>query len=105
MQLAEVSLTNLNVAISASAYTTGATPSISVGSLPLNYFMVGVVGPSVDTYSARVIIMQKAISIGAVAVKITRKKYQTFAVKLDARQLTGQPLFTKTDIGTGYEGS
>jgi hypothetical protein len=105
MQLAEVSLTNLNVAISASSYVPGVTPVISVGSLPLVYFMVGVVGPSVDTYTNRVIIIQKAISMGAVAVKITRKKYQTFAVKLDARQLSGQPLFTQTDIGTGYEAS
>ena len=103
--LAEVSLTNLQVAISACTYTPAATPTLTAGSQALQYFMVGVVGPSVDTYSARLILVQKAISLGAVAVKMTRKKYQTFAVKLDARQLSGQPLFAQYDLGTGYEAS
>jgi hypothetical protein len=103
--LAEASLENLLVAISASTYTPGTTPHLSAGSQALNYFMVGVTGPAVDTYNVRLILMQKAISLGPVAVKITRKKYQTFAVKLDARKLAGQNLFDQYDIGTGYEAS
>jgi hypothetical protein len=103
-KLAEVSLTNLQAAIAASTYVQ-ATPQITVGSLPLTYVMVGVVGPSVDTYNNRVILIQKAITTVAVSMKITRKDKQMFPVSWDARKLSGQPLFSITDIGTGYEAS
>jgi hypothetical protein len=102
--LAEISLPNLNAAISASTYT-AATPQLVAGSLPLVYIMVGVVGPAPDTYNNRVVLMSKAITTVAVSMKITRKDKQVVPVSWDARQLAGQNLFSITDIGTGYEGS
>ncbi len=102
--LAEVSLTNLNAAISASTYTP-ATPQVTAGSQPLNYVMVGVVGPAPDTYTSRVILLQKAITTVAVSMKITRKDKQVLPVSWDARKVQGQNLFSITDIGIGYEAS
>ncbi len=102
--LAEVSLPNLNAAISASTYV-AATPQVTFGSQALNYIMVGVVGPAPDTYTNRVILVQKAITTVAVSMKITRKDKQVIPVSWDARKLSGQVLGSITDIGTGYEGS
>jgi hypothetical protein len=102
--LAEISLTNLAQAISASTYTP-ATPQVSVGSLPLSYIMVGVVGPAPDTFNNRVILVSKALTTVGVAMKITRKDKQVLPVSWDARQIQNTPLFTITDIGTGYEAS
>ncbi len=102
--LAEVNLRNLQAAIAASTYTP-ATPSIVGGSLPLRYTMVCVTGPAPDTYSQRVILLQKAITTVAVSMKITRKDKQVFPVSFDARQIQGQNLFLIQDLGTGYEGS
>lgn len=102
--LAEVNLRNLNAAISASSYVP-ATPQVTAGSLALNYVMVGVVGPAPDTYTSRVILLQKAITTVAVSMKITRKDKQVFPVSWDARKLSGQVLFSITDLGVGYEGS
>ena len=104
-KLAEVSLTNLNAAIAASTYVPTGTPQITAGSMALSYVMVGVVGPAVSTYNARVILLQKAITTVAVSMKITRKDKQMFPVSWDARKISGQPLFSITDIGTGYEAS
>jgi len=102
--LAEVNLTNLNAAISASTYTP-ATPQITAGSQALNYVAVGVVGPAVGGFTSRVVLLQKAITTVAVSMKITRKDKQVFPVSWDARKLAGQNLFSITDIGTGYENS
>jgi hypothetical protein len=104
-KLAEVSLTNLNAAIAASTYTLSPSPQVTFGSLALGYVMVGIVGPAVSTYNNRVILMQKAITTVPVKMNITRKDKQTFPVAWDARKLTGQPLASITDIGTGYEAS
>src|SRR5579862_782670 len=101
--LAEVDLPNLNAAIAASTYIP-ATPQITFGSQALNYIAVGVAGPAPDTYTNRVILVQKAITTVAVSMKITRKDKQVLPVSWDARKLSGQPLGTITDIGTGYEG-
>ena len=103
--LAEVSLTNLNAAISASTYTITTPPTVTAGSQALNYVAVGVVGPAVSTYTARVMLVAKAITTVAVSMKITRKDKQVFPVSWDARKLQGQNLFTIADIGTGYEAS
>jgi hypothetical protein len=102
--LAEVNLPNLQAAISASTYTP-ATPQVTFGSQALQYVMVAVVGPAPDTYAARVILCQKAITTVAVSMKITRKDKQVLPVSWDARKLAGQVLGSITDIGTGYEGS
>jgi len=102
--LAEASLPNLAAAISACTYTP-ATPQVSAGAMALQYTMVGVVGPAPDTYTSRVILIQKAITTVAVSMKITRKDKQLIPVSWDARQLPGTVLFSITDIGTGYEGS
>jgi hypothetical protein len=102
--LAEVTLTNLNAAISASTYTP-ATPVVTFGSQALNYVAIGVVGPAPDTYNNRVILCQKAITTVAVSMKITRKDKQVLPVSWDARKLSGQPLGLIQDIGTGYEAS
>lgn len=102
--LAEVSLTNLNAAIAASTYTP-ATPSLTFGSQPLNYVAVGVVGPAVGGFSARVVLCQKAITTVAVSMKITRKDKQVFPVSWDARKIQGQVLGLVQDVGTGYENS
>ena len=103
--LAEISLVNLQAAISASVYTPGATPQITAGSMPLNYVMVGVVGPAPDSFNNRVILLQKAITTVAVGMKISRKDKQVLPVSFDARKIAGQSLFSITDIGTGYEAS
>lgn len=103
--LAEVTLVNLNAAIAASTYTSGAAPQVTFGSQALNYIMVGVVGPAPDTFTNRVILMQKAITTVAVSMKITRKDKQVIPVSWDARKIQGQVLGSITDIGTGYEGS
>ena len=102
--LAELSLTNMSAAISASTYVP-ATPQITFGSQALQYIMLGVVGPAPDTYNNRVILCQKAITTVAVSMKITRKDKQVLPVSWDARKLSGQVLGSITDIGTGYEGS
>lgn len=102
--LAEVTLTNLNAAIAASTYVP-ATPQVTFGSQPLQYIMVGVVGPAPDTYNNRVILCQKAITTVAVSMKITRKDKQVLPVSWDARKISGQVLGSITDIGSGYEGS
>jgi hypothetical protein len=105
--LAEVGLRNLNAAIAASTFINGVAGKyeVNAGSQGLNYVMVGVVGPSVDTFNNRVILMQKAITTVAVSMKITRKDKVVFPVSWDARKIQGQTLFTIDDIGTGYEGS
>lgn len=103
--LAEASLTNLNAAIAASSYSISGQPVVTVGSLPLQYIMVGVQGPAPDTFNSRVILMQKAITTVAVSMKITRKDKQVIPVSWDARKLPGQALVTITDVGTGYEAS
>jgi hypothetical protein len=102
--LAEMSLVNLNAAISASTYVS-ATPQVNFGSQALNYIMLGVVGPAPDTFTNRVILVQKAITTVAVSMKITRKDKQVMPVSWDARKLSGQVLGLIQDIGTGYEGS
>jgi len=103
--LAELGLKNLNTAIAASAYVPTGNPTLSAGSLALNYIMVGVVGPAPDTFTSRVILLQKALSTAAVNLKMTRKDKQIIPVSFDARKIQGQNLFTIQDLGTGYEGS
>ena len=100
--LAEVGLRNLTAAIAASTFVGGV---LSAGSDPIVYVMVGITGPAPDTYTQRVILMQKAITTVAVSMKMTRKDKVVFPVSWDARQISGQPLFTIQDLGTGYEGS
>lgn len=99
--LAELDLENLSLGISACTY---AFPTMSAGSLPLNYISVAVVGPAPNGNS-RVIYLPKAITTVAVSLKITRKAKQVIPVSWDARQLSGQVLFSITDVGTGYENS
>jgi hypothetical protein len=103
--LAEASLTNLNLAISASSYSVSAQPTVSVGSKPLQYTMVAVQGPAPDTFNSRVLLIQKALTTVAVSMKITRKDKQVIPVSWDARKLPGIDLATWVDVGTGYEGS
>jgi hypothetical protein len=105
--LAEVSLTNLNAAISASTYnpSNASGPSLTFGSQALNYVAVGVVGPAVGGYSGRIVLCQKAITTVGVAIKITRKSKQVFPVSFDARKISGQVLGLIQDLGTGYENS
>jgi len=99
--LAEVNVQNLSLGISA---CTLAAQAISVGSLPLNYIAVGVTGPAPNG-NTRVCLLSKAITTVAVSMKITRKDKQVIPVSWDARKLSGTPLLTITDVGTGYENS
>jgi hypothetical protein len=101
--LAEMNLKNLNASIAASVLTT--PTQLSVGSKPLVYFMVACTGPAPDTFTQRVILVQKAIATGPVATKITRKDKQITALQFDARQLSGVNLYDIYDLGSGYEGS
>jgi hypothetical protein len=101
--LAEVNLMNLQAAISAS--TLGSAPlQITAGSQALQYIAVGIQGPAPNG-NTRVILVQKAITTVAVSMKITRKDKVVFPVSWDARQISGQNLFSITDLGTGYENS
>lgn len=103
--LAEATLANLNRAISASSFTddtsTKKTIIVGIGSKPLNYVMVAVVGPAPGTNLTRVIIIRKAICTSAVSMKITRKDKVTIPVKFDARKLSGQDLVTIFDLTVG----
>jgi hypothetical protein len=99
--LAEATLANLNAAIAASALTTDSTnayQAVAGGSLALNYTMVGVQGPAPGTNLARVIILQKAIAMAAVSLKMTRKDKVTMPVTFDARKISGQSLFKIYDL-------
>jgi hypothetical protein len=100
-KMAESNITNLALAISASA-TTGA--AISVGSLPLSYYAIAITGPAPNG-NLRVISFSKAISKASTSLRFTRKGKQIIPVTWDARKLAGQNLFTITDVGTGYENS
>jgi len=99
--MAESDLENLLLAISAA---TQSGQAISVGSLPLNYYAVAVVGPAPNGNS-RVISFQKAISKAATSLKFTRKAKQVIPITWAARKIANQNLFTLTDVGTGYENS
>jgi hypothetical protein len=101
--LAEANLLNLQVAISASVYSTSPI-QITGGAEPLSYVMVGVSAPAPNG-STRVILLQKAITTVAVSMKITRKDKVVYPVSWDARQISGTYLFQITDLGTGYENS
>lgn len=95
--LAEVTLANLNAAIAASTLDAN---GVHAGSLPLNYIMVGAEGPAPPSGSTnrRLIIIQKALTVVAVSMKMTRKDKVVFPVSWEARQLTGQDLFTISDL-------
>ncbi len=102
-KLAEVTLQNYNYAISASTFTSTPAESdtkVSVGSNPLTYVMVGIEGPAPGTNKQRLILVQKAIAKGAVAIKMQRKDKVVFAVEFDARKISGQPLYTIDDFGS-----
>lgn len=99
--LAEVNIENLSLGISA---CTIAGQAITVGSLPVTYIAVAVTGPAPNG-NTRVVLLSKAITTVAVSLKITRKDKQVIPVSWDARKLSGTPLLTITDVGTGYENS
>lgn len=103
--LAEATLQNLNRAISASTYLDDSTTNhaivVGIGSKPLTYVMVAVVGPAPGTNLTRVIILRKAICTSAVSMKITRKDKVVIPVKFDARKLSGSDLVTIYDLTTG----
>jgi hypothetical protein len=98
--LAEVTLENLNRAISASSLTVDGVngiKSVQGGSLALKYVMVGVQGPAPGTNKARTCILEKAISMQALSMKMQRTSMTTFPVTFDARKLSGRPLFEFVD--------
>ena len=68
------------------------------------YKAPGVTGPAPNG-NTRVCLLSKAITTVAVSMKITRKDKQVIPVSWDARKLSGTPLLTITDVGTGYENS
>lgn len=94
--LAEPTMANLNLGISASTVTTD-TPNgvvkLSAGSQALNFFMIGVEGPAGGTNKRRVMIFQKAIASAAVAMKIQRKDKVIIPVSFEAVKLSAQDLF------------
>jgi len=102
--LAEATLVNLNAAISASSLTTDIIANeyqaVSGGSVGLNYTMVGEQGPAPGTSLARVIILQKAIAMAAVSLKMTRKDKVVIPVTFDARKISGSSLFKIYDLSS-----
>jgi hypothetical protein len=100
--LAEATLANLNAAISASSLfndlIANEYEAVTVGSLPLQYTMVGVQGPAPGTNLVRVVIMQKAIAMAAVTLKMTRKDKVIIPVTFDARKISGTVLFKIYDV-------
>lgn len=103
--LAEVTLQNLNRAISASTYVDDSAANeeihVSIGSQSLNYTMVGIEGPAPGTNLKRVIILRKALAKGNVAFKIQRKDKVVFPVEFDARQISGANLADIHDLTLG----
>lgn len=101
-KLAEATLANMNRAISASTFvddsTANETITVSLGSKPLNYLMVGVEGPAPSTNLRRVIIMQKAIAKSAVSMKMQRKDKVSIPVSFEARKLSGIDLVNIYDF-------
>lgn len=105
--LAEPLMSVYNSAISASAITTDAVNGVidvNAGSLPLNYVAVGVQGPapaqsSTTPAKGRMLIVQKAIAGSPISYKMQRKDVVKFAVKWEARKITGQNLFDLYEFG------
>lgn len=104
-KMAEATLLNLSRAIAASAYTDDSTANETItltgGSLPLGYVMVGVQGPAPNSGVGRIIILQKAIAKASISMKMTRKDKVVMPLSLDARKIAGQPLFQIYDITQG----
>lgn len=104
--LAEATLENLQQAISASTYTDDSAAHSALllkggqtgSTFPLTYVMVGAQGPGPGTNKARVVLVQKAIPMGAISLKMTRKDNVKFAVTFEARRVNGQPLYEIVDL-------
>ena len=103
-KLAEATLANMNAAIAASTITTDSTNetiTVSIGSKPISYVMVGVQGPAPGTNLARIVICQKAIAKAAVSMKIQRKDKVVIPVSFEARKITGTDLVDIYDLTVG----
>lgn len=107
--LAEVTLLNLQRAISASIFTddtaTAKSISLKAGSGNLNYVMVGVQGPAPGTGVARIIILYKAISQAAVKITMQRTDKVSIPVQFDgvadSNKPIGKRVFEIVDITAG----
>lgn len=101
-KLAEATLANFNSAIAASTLvnhsSTQGDIEVTAGSQALNYVMAGVQAPSYGTNKGRLILVQKAIASAAVSLKIQRKDKVSIPIQLEARKLSGQPLFAIYDL-------
>jgi hypothetical protein len=99
--LSESTMANLNDAISASTLTTDAVngvTTVSAGSQALKYVALGVAGPApagtgASPAKGRMLIVQKAIAMGAIKYDFTRKSTVMYAAKFEARKIAGQDLF------------
>lgn len=101
--LMEATFENYKNLIAAAAITDdGAVRKVGIGGLTLGYSAIGFQGPApvsdsmsspASTPTGRVIIMQKAIVTGAIALNMSRQDIQKFTVKWDARKIAGQDLY------------
>jgi hypothetical protein len=99
----EATLENYNIAISAGIFSDdGKVRKVSVGGVVLRYVAVGFEGPApvADSMSSpatspdgRVVVIPKAIAASAIAINVTRKDIQKFAVKWEARKIANQSLY------------
>lgn len=99
--LAEATMANLNYAISASTMTLDAVNGVtklSGGSQNLNYVALGLAGPApvgtgTGPAKGRMLIVQKALSQGAIKYDLSKKSVAMYSVKYEARKIAGADLF------------